>query len=101
MSKASGLFLILAGLGAAAYAMPSAFESDTAEQAPATEIATIPPVSTLRVAAAAPAGVRAEDRPIVAPRPQPAIRPAAPTATAAAPPPAAPVVITLAPRASE
>jgi len=103
MSKASGLVFVLAGLGLAAQVMPSGLQTGASEPTLESEIAKIPPAGVARVAAVPPPSAAADNRaspPIVAPKPQPAVR--APTQAAVpTPPPPAPVVITLARRAAE
>ena len=95
MSKASGFVLLVAGLAAAAYVLPSGSDTGEPELPPHfTDVVKIPPPSgTSEVA-------------IVAPEPRPAVRPPpAPLAVAPEPPPvpsfSAPVVVTIAQRPSE
>lgn len=100
MSKVSGLLLILAGVGIAAYVLPSTIEAEAEapEPAPQSEVAKVLPAEPARQASASSPGARADQPPAaapVAPKPQLAVR----TPSAAAP--SAPVVITLARRAGE
>ena len=97
MSKASGLFLIVAGLCAAAYAMPSGTD-EADQQSPTPEIVVIktaPPPTVTASAATVPSQ-------IVPPVPKPAVRPAAHTAKAemkaAGTDPANPAVVTVSQR---
>jgi hypothetical protein len=92
MSKAGGLILILGGLAVAAYVMPSDNDASGPDAARQVDVA-----KSARVAE-----VASQD--LVVPKPQPAFRPiASATARAAEPIPAfsAPVVVTIAQRASE
>jgi hypothetical protein len=116
MSKASGLVLILAGLGVAAYAMPSGTQAP-APSRQSEAVTQAPPAAKISVAAVAEPSRREEraDRPlnvgklpprpevpIVAPKPEPAVKPA--PIRSADPPPAftqPPAVITLAQRPKE
>jgi hypothetical protein len=106
MSKAGGLVLILAGLGVASQVMPSGLEPRDTDPVQQTDVAKISPANGTRVATV-PQDTRSGERaspPITPPKPQPAVRPTSPSARPAADPtssPSAPVVITLARRASE
>jgi hypothetical protein len=90
MSKASGFVLLVAGLAAAAYVLPSG--SDTGEPE-------LPPHFTDAAKIAPPSG--ASEVAVVAPEPQPAVRFAPPSAAAPMPSFSAPVVVTIAQRPSE
>ena len=90
MSKASGFVLLVAGLAAAAYVLPSG--TDTGEPE-------LPPHFTDAAKIAPPSG--ASEVAVVAPEPQPAVRFAPPSAAAPMPSFSAPVVVTLAQRSSE
>lgn len=87
MSKASGFVLILAGLAAAAYVLPSGGEMGEPDFGQFTDIAK-----------SAPADVASQV--VVAPEPRPAVRPA-PAAAQAVPSFSTPVVVTIAQRPSE
>ena len=94
MSKAGGFVLLVAGLAAAAYVLPSGSEMSEPELPHFTDVAKTPtPGSTNQVAVVAP-----ESQPAVRPAPAPI---AAATETAPMPSFSAPVVVTIAQRASE
>jgi hypothetical protein len=86
MSKAGGLLLVMGGLAIAAYALPSSLETAEPEPAAQTSIAKTPN------------GNERVSQAVVAPQPQPAVRPSTP---ATVPSFSAPVVVTIAPRSSE
>jgi hypothetical protein len=86
MSKAGGLLLVMGGLAIAAYALPSSLETAAPEPAAQTSIAKMPN------------GNERVSQAVVAPQPQPAIRP---STLATVPSFSAPVVVTIAPRSSE
>ena len=108
MSKASGLLLIMAGLGAAAYVLAGSAEQGEQASSQRTDIVKSPSAATINVATVTKPG-RADQHPsaatVVAPKPQPAVAPAfrpVPPALAEAPPaPTRSVIATLEQRASE
>jgi len=108
MSKVSGLLLVLAGIGAAVYVMPTGIGTREADLFTSTDVAKYPPAVSVRTAVVerAPEVRPVPERssqPVVPPKPQIATRPAEPRAPAHVEPPAAkaPVVVTLAQRPSD